>query len=151
MSRRLIAVLLALLALAALLLPGGPARPQSAAVIVTSFGPASAADIVARLLAAEFQPLLGRPFAVKNVTGAAGTIATSEVVRARPDGTNILLSPIGPITIQPHFMRNAGYRTTDLMPICMTTRAPLVLMTAEKTDLRSVADVVAPPGSPASR
>jgi tripartite-type tricarboxylate transporter receptor subunit TctC len=137
--RRLFAAALAAACLAPLAAP----RAQSANVITTSFGPAAATDVIARLLAAEFQPLLGTPFVVKNVTGAAGTIATNEVVRARPDGTNILLSPIGPITIQPSFMRNAGYRTTDLVPICMTTRAPLVLMTHERTGFRSLADVLA--------
>jgi len=119
-----------------------PAASQPANVITTSFGPAAATDVIARLLAAEFAPMLGQSFVVKNVTGAAGTIATNEVVRARPDGTNILLSPIGPITIQPSFMRNAGYRTTDLMPICMTTRAPLVMMAHQSSGLRTVAEVV---------
>jgi tripartite-type tricarboxylate transporter receptor subunit TctC len=137
-----------LAALAAVLLTAAAAsapaaRAQTTHVITTSFGPAAATDVIARLLAAEFTPMLGQTFVVKNVTGAAGIIATNEVVRARPDGTNILLSPIGPITIQPHFMRNAGYRAGDLVPICMTTRAPLVLMTPERTGFRTVADVVA--------
>lgn len=130
----------ALLALAAAVMP---AAAQQTIVITTSFGPAAATDVIARLLAAEFTPIFNQNFVVKNVTGAAGTIATNEVVRARPDGTNILLSPIGPITIQPTFMRNAGYRTTDLIPICMTTRAPLVLMTHERTGFTSLADVLA--------
>ncbi|WP_158292007.1 Bug family tripartite tricarboxylate transporter substrate binding protein [Paracraurococcus ruber] len=134
--------ILALLALVAGLASAGPARAQSAAVIVTSFGPASAADIVARLLAAEFQPLLGRPFAVKNVTGAAGTIAVNEVVRARPDGETLLFTPIGPIAIQPSFLRNAGYKASDLAPICMVNRAPLIMMTPQGSGLRTVADVV---------
>lgn len=132
---------LALLGLLALL--AGPARAQAPVVIVTSFGPASAADIVARLLAAEFQPMLGVPFAVKNTTGAAGTIAANEVVRARPDGQTLLFSPIGPIAIQPSFMRNAGYRATDLAPVCMVNRAPLIMMTPPGSGLRAVAEVVA--------
>lgn len=129
--------------LAALVAP--PLRAQGTAthVITTSFGPAAATDVIARLLAAEFSPIFGVNFVVKNITGAAGTIAANEVVRARPDGTNILLSPIGPITIQPSFMRNAGYRTADLIPICMTTRAPLVLMTTDKSGMASIAEVVA--------
>jgi tripartite-type tricarboxylate transporter receptor subunit TctC len=141
MRRPLVALAVVLLAAAAAV--PSTARAQPTNVITTNFGPAAATDLVARLLAAEFGPMFGQTFVVKNITGAAGTIAVNEVVRARPDGTNILLSPIGPITIQPHFMRNAGYRTTDLMPICMTTRAPLVLMTSDKTGFRGVGDVVA--------
>jgi len=130
-------------ALAALLLSAMPARAQAPIVITTSFGPASAADIVARLLAAEFQPIFNQPVVVKNITGAAGTIAAGEVVRARPDGLTVLFSPIGPIAIQPSFMRNAGYKPTDLVPICMVNQAPLVMMTPQNSGLRTVADVVA--------
>src|SRR5919112_269560 len=78
------------------------ARAQTPITIVTSFGSASVADIAARLLAAEFAPMLGAPVVVKNVTGAAGTIAANEAVRARPDGNTLLLSPAGPIAIQPN-------------------------------------------------
>ena len=144
-------VALAAALLAAVLAAPAPARAQPANVITTSFGPAAATDVVARLLAAEFTQTLGQPYVVKNVTGAAGTIATNEVVRARPDGTNILLSPIGPITIQPSFMRNAGYRTDDLVPVCMTTRAPLVLMTSDRAGFRSLADVLARGRAPGAR
>ncbi len=122
--------------------PVSPGRAQQANVITTSFGPAAATDVIARLLAAEFQPIFGTNFVVKNIVGAAGTIAANEVVRAKPDGTNILLSPIGPITVQPVFMRNAGYRTADLLPICMTTRAPLVLMVHKSAGVTSVQQIV---------
>jgi tripartite-type tricarboxylate transporter receptor subunit TctC len=133
----------ALILSAAALCAAPAARAQPTLVIVTSFGPASAADIVARLLAAEFTPRLGQPVAVKNVTGAAGTIAANEVVRARPDGLTLLFSPIGPIAIQPSFMRNAGYRAADLAPICMVNRAPLYMLTPQTSGMRTVADVVA--------
>lgn len=119
-----------------------PAKAQAPITIVTSFGSASAADIVARLLAAEFTPMLGVPVVVKNTTGAAGTIAANEVVRARPDGNTLLFSPIGPIAIQPSFMRNAGYRATDMAPVCMVNKAPLVMMTPPASGLRTVADVL---------
>jgi tripartite-type tricarboxylate transporter receptor subunit TctC len=119
------------------------ARAQTPVTIITSFGSASAADIVARLLAAEFTPVLGVPVVVKNTTGAAGTIAASEAVRARPDGNTLLFSPIGPIAIQPNSMRNAGYQPTDVEPVCMVNKAPLIMMTPPDSGLRTVADVAA--------
>ncbi len=120
-----------------------PARAQSTITIVTAFGAGSAADIVARLLAADFAPMLGQPVVVNNITGAAGTIAANQVVRARPDGLTLLFTPIGPIAIQPNFMRNAGYVAADLVPICMVNRAPLIMMTPPNSGLRTLADVVA--------
>jgi tripartite-type tricarboxylate transporter receptor subunit TctC len=130
-------------AAAALLLSCQTARAQAPVVITTSFGPASAADIVARLLAAEFQPIFNQPVVVKNITGAAGTIAAAEVVRAKPDGLTVLFTPIGPIAIQPSFMKNAGYKASDLAPICMVNQAPLVMMTPQNSGLKTMADVIA--------
>jgi tripartite-type tricarboxylate transporter receptor subunit TctC len=120
-----------------------PAMAQTPTVIVTSFGAGSAADIVARLLAPEFTTALGAPFVVKNTTGAAGTIAVNEVVRARPDGLTLLFSPAGPIAIQPSYMRNAGYKTADLAPICNVNEAGLVMMTPANSGLRTLADLLA--------
>ncbi len=131
---------IAALALCALALP---ARAQAPVTIVTAFGAGSAADIVARLLAADFAPILGTSVVVNNITGAAGTIAANQVVRARPDGNTLLFTPIGPIAIQPNFMRNAGYVAADLTPICMVNRAPLFMMTPANSGLRTLADVVA--------
>jgi tripartite-type tricarboxylate transporter receptor subunit TctC len=119
------------------------ARAQAPITIVTAFGAGSAADIVARLLAAEFAPTLGANVVVNNITGAAGTIAANAVVRARPDGQTLLFTPIGPIAIQPNFMRNAGYTAADLVPICMVNRAPLIMMTPQNSGLRTLADVIA--------
>ena len=119
------------------------ARAQSPVVIVANFGPGAANDVAARLLAAEFAPDLGAPFVVKNTTGAAGTIGAAEVVRARPDGQTLLLSTIGPITVQPSFMRNAGYRATDLAPICQVSDAALVIQTPRGSGLRTLADLEA--------
>ncbi|MEI6160582.1 MAG: tripartite tricarboxylate transporter substrate-binding protein, partial [Roseococcus sp.] len=136
------AMLMAVLAVLALL-PNGAVRAQAPVTIVTAFGAGSAADIVARLLAVEFAPTLGVPVVVNNITGAAGTIAANQVVRARPDGLTLLFTPIGPIAIQPNFMRNAGYVAADLVPICMVNRAPLIMMTPQNSGLRTLADVVA--------
>ena len=142
MRRRLAWIAAACLLAAAQSVP--PAKAQTTPItIVTSFGSASAADIVARLLATEFTPMLGTPVVVRNVSGAAGTIAANEVVRARPDGNTLLFSPIGPIAIQPNFLRNAGYRATDLAPVCMVNSAPLLMMTPASSGLRTVADVAA--------
>jgi tripartite-type tricarboxylate transporter receptor subunit TctC len=133
----------AVIAMLALLLAPCLARAQAPTVIVVNFGPGAANDVAARLLAAEFQAETGTPFIVKNTTGAAGTIGAQEVVRAKPDGQTLLLSPIGPVTIQPSYMRNAGYRTTDLAPICMVTDAALVIQTPRNSGLKTMADLVA--------
>ncbi len=132
----------AMLAALLLLVPAARAQTAGNITIITAFGAGSAADIGARLLAAEFPRLLGQPVVVNNITGAAGTIAANQVVRARPDGQTLLFTPGGPIVIQPSFMRNAGYTAADLVPICMLNRAPLIMMTPRNSGLRTLADVL---------
>ncbi|MBK1659075.1 tripartite tricarboxylate transporter substrate binding protein [Paracraurococcus ruber] len=133
----------AIAALFALLLAPLAARAQAPTVIVVNFGPGAANDIAARLVAQEFQAEFGSPFVVKNTAGAAGTLGAQEVVRARPDGLTLLLSPIGPIAVQPSYMRNAGYRTSDLAPVCMLTDAALVIQTPKTSGLRTIDDLIA--------
>ena len=120
-----------------------PALAQSPITIVVNFGAGAANDVAARLIAQEWTQSLGQPVIVKNTTGASGTLGALEVVRARPDGLTLLLSTIGPIAIQPHFMRNAGYAPRDLSPICQVSDAALVLQTPQNSGLRTLADVAA--------
>ena len=120
-----------------------PAQAQAPVTIVVNFGPGAANDVAARLIAAEWTTSLGQSFIVKNTTGASGTIGALEVVRARPDGQTLLLSTVGPIAIQPSFMRAAGYATRDLVPICQVTDAALVIQTPPASGLRTLADIAA--------
>lgn len=108
-----------------------PARAQAPITIVVGFTAAGPSDMMARLMAPELSTRLGAPVVVRNATGAAGTIGAHEVARARPDGTTLLMSPVGPMVIQPHFRRDLPYTATDFTPICQVADTPVVLMTTQ--------------------
>jgi tripartite-type tricarboxylate transporter receptor subunit TctC len=97
---------------------------------------------MARLLAPEFSAALGSPVVVKNTAGAAGGIGAAEVARSRPDGTTLLLSPVGAMAIQPHFRADLPYKPSDFAPICQIADTPVVLMAAPNSGIRTVADLV---------
>ncbi|MFM7607837.1 MAG: tripartite tricarboxylate transporter substrate-binding protein, partial [Alphaproteobacteria bacterium] len=99
-----------------------PAKAQIS--LVVNFSAGGPSDIVARLMQNDMAAALGQPVVVRNVVGAGGTIGTAEVARARPDGQTILLSPIGPIAIQPHFRSNLTYRLENLAAICQVADSP---------------------------
>jgi tripartite-type tricarboxylate transporter receptor subunit TctC len=99
-------------------------------------------DIIGRLIQPVLAEQLGGQIIIRNVGGATGTIGTSEVVRARPDGTMLLLTSMAPIAIQPSFLANAPYRPDQLAPVCLVAEAPATLMTPKATGIRTIADIV---------
>jgi tripartite-type tricarboxylate transporter receptor subunit TctC len=137
-------VLLAWLLLSVLSLPN--AWAQSAITIVVNFAAGGSADRMARLLAPEMAEALGTQVVVKNSTGAAGAIGAAEVARARPDATTLLLTTTGPMAIQPHFRTDLPYKISDFAPICLLGDAPVMMMAAPASGLRTVADVLARAG-----
>ena len=60
-----------------------PARPIRA---IIPFGAGSATDLVPRIVFEQLSPQLGQPIVVENRTGAGGTLGTSAVAKADPDG-----------------------------------------------------------------
>ncbi len=120
------------------------ATPAAAQVTMVIAWPAGGAtDISGRIMQPVLAEALGEPVIIRNVTGAAGTIGAAEVARARPDGKTILITPVGPMMIQPQLRRNVGYTPADFTPICQVLDSPVIMMTPKTSGLRTLADVIA--------
>jgi len=65
-----------------------PARPIT---LIVPFALSALNGIIARVLSEGFRTSFGQPGIVENVTGADGTIATSRVARAAPDGYTLIV------------------------------------------------------------
>lgn len=76
-----------------------PDRPIS---VMIAWGTGGATDVVTRALHPVLAEKLGTDLVIRNVAGAAGTIGTAEAAAADADGYNILVTPPGALTIQPH-------------------------------------------------
>lgn len=124
--------------------PAGQAQsdyPSKPVTITVAWGAGGATDSVTRALQDAFARELGADVVVKNVSGAAGTIGTAEVGSARPDGYNVLITPAGPMTTQPH-LRSLPYELDSFDSIGRITISPMLMMTAPDSELTSVQDVV---------
>src|SRR5690606_20263318 len=69
--------------------------PDHAINMVVPFSAGGPTDNVARSLAEAMRPTLGQTIVVENKAGAGGTIGTSQIARAKPDGYSFLLMHIG--------------------------------------------------------
>jgi len=119
------ATTVALAALAAFTLAAGmPAQAQDKidkpVHIIVGFPAGGTADIMARAVADKMKDSLGQPVIVENRPGAIGRIAADAVKAAPPDGSMIMVMPIGPMAVVPHTYKTLSYDPIkDFAPIGM--------------------------------
>jgi tripartite-type tricarboxylate transporter receptor subunit TctC len=113
---------LAALALAGIAAAGAtdpyPARPVRLVVGFSAGGPT---DLPARLIGDKLGALLGQRVVVENKPGAAGMLATREVLAQPADGHTLLLCTHFE-SINTVLYRNVSYKLTDLAPISMIAK-----------------------------
>ncbi|CAH0215831.1 tripartite tricarboxylate transporter substrate binding protein [Roseomonas sp. CECT 9278] len=118
-------------------------RPGQQVRIIVPAAAGGTTDIMARILAQYLQQRWGTPVVVENRAGGGGTIGTLEMVRARPDGTTLMLGNIGPQAIAYSLFRNLPYRAEQITPIAGTIRGPNVLVVNPNVPARTVAELAA--------
>jgi tripartite-type tricarboxylate transporter receptor subunit TctC len=136
--RFLTGLLLSLLSACALAqsYPGKPVR------VIISFTPASATDIVGRLVSARLAEYWGQPVVPENRAGAGGSIGSAVVAKAAPDGYTLLINS-NAHSVNPAIYANLAYDTvkdfTDIVPLSM---APNVLVVNVDSPHKSLMDLV---------
>jgi tripartite-type tricarboxylate transporter receptor subunit TctC len=104
------------------------AYPNRPVRIIVPNAPAGLADVTARLLAAKLAEGLAQQVIVENRVGAGSTIGTAAAVKAAPDGYTLLVV-FDSHARNPHLFRNLEYDTvSDLAPVSLLVRGPLVLV-----------------------
>jgi tripartite-type tricarboxylate transporter receptor subunit TctC len=97
------------------------AYPSHPVRLVVGFGAGGSTDIPARFIADKLGSLLGQRVIVENKTGAAGMLATRDVLAQPADGYNLLLcTHFEPINTA--LYKNPGFKLADLAPISLITK-----------------------------
>jgi tripartite-type tricarboxylate transporter receptor subunit TctC len=103
-----------------------PSRPVR---IVVPFAAGGAADTFGRLYADALSAAFGRQFYVENRLGAGGVLAAEEVVRAKPDGSTLMVSGIPTHVLGPAMKQDIGFDPMrDFTHIAYFGGAPNVLV-----------------------
>jgi len=104
--------------------------------------PGGGSDFTARVLAQGLTASLGQPVIVEN-RGGSGVIAAMAVVKAPPDGYNLLLFG-STIWLLPFLQDDVPYDPVrDLAPVTLTNRAPNILVVHPSLPVKSVRELVA--------
>jgi tripartite-type tricarboxylate transporter receptor subunit TctC len=77
--------------------------------ILVGFPAGGTADLIARVVADKLKDSVGQPVIVENRPGAIGRIAAEAVKNAPPDGSMIMVMPIGPMAVVPHVYSDITY------------------------------------------
>ena len=120
------------------------AWPERPVTIIVPFGPGSANDVLARLIAPHLTRAWGQPVVVNNVVGAAGTIGVDRVAKSAPDGLTIALAADAAIVVRVSMSPRPPYDPlTDLAPISQLGRTPNILVVSNATPYTGLAQIVA--------
>ena len=118
--------------------------PSKPVTIVVPFPAGGALDTVARVIADQMRTDLGQAVIVDNRAGAGGTVGSSLVARAEPDGYTILLGSVATHAIAAGLYQKLSYDPiNDFVPITQLTSSPLVLTVSPQLKATSVAELIA--------
>jgi tripartite-type tricarboxylate transporter receptor subunit TctC len=94
--------------------------PSRTITMIVPIAPGVGTDALARILAEHMRGTLGQSIIVENITGAGGTIGTTHVARAVPDGYTLSVGNIGTHVISPATYPNIQYHPLkDFEPIAL--------------------------------
>ena len=117
-----------------------PSRPVR---VIVPFPAGQATHVLARLVTQSMGEKFGVGFPVDNRSGAAGIIGMEAVAKAEPDGYTILVSPSGPLAMNPWLYGKLGYDPVkSFEPITLLGTIPLVLVVHPSVPAASVEEFV---------
>ncbi len=122
-----------------------PALAQPAAPIRILVGapPGGSTDTLARELAREMGPLLGRTVLVENKSGAGGNLAADAVAKAAPDGNTLLLSFTSHTINATLYPKLPFDPVADFTPLTMVATSPSVLVAHPGLPANNVKELIA--------
>lgn len=116
--------------------------PRQPVTIIVPYAPGGVTDIYGRVIA----DYLGRqwkvPVIVKNEAGGGTMIGTSAAARAEPDGNTILLTSYA-YTSNPVLRKDLSYDKNAFRPVMLLGNSRNMLVVSARSDLHTLADVVA--------
>ena len=142
--RKLIAALVALVALLSAPVASAETYPNRPVKMVVPFGPGTITDTLARIFSQELSQVLGQPVVVINKSGADGSIGATETARSAPDGYTLMLAPNSAIAVVPLLRKVKPYDTVaDFTPISFMGDTTFLFVTHPSLPVKTLPELIA--------
>ena len=143
-TKRLSVYAISLLALLPLTTVAQSNYPNKPINFIVPYGAGGGADSRSRQIAQKMSVILKQPIIVDNKPGAGGNIGTEFIARAAPDGYTIGMGNFAPMAVNKTLFGNLRYDPeTDIAPIVLIEKGPLVLVVNPSSPYKTVQDIVA--------
>jgi len=118
--------------------------PSKPIRIIAPFGPGTATDTVARVIASELSRRTGQSVVVENKPGAEGQIGAQMAAAAAPDGYTIFVTTQTTQAINQHVYKALPYDPVKgFAPISGLSSGAQIVMVRNELPVKSIADLVA--------
>jgi tripartite-type tricarboxylate transporter receptor subunit TctC len=120
---------------------GWPARPLT---MVVPFATGSGSDILGRIIGPRIAENLGASVIVENAGGAGGMIGAARVMKAAPDGYQLLLATAGTHAVNQTLYKKPLYNAaTDFEPVALVASTPILLVTRQDLPADNLSEFIA--------
>jgi len=118
--------------------------PNRPITLIVPFAAGGGVDASARLQALAMGEILGQTIVVENVGAAAGTVGTSRVAKAAPDGYTMLIGNSGTqVYSQSLYKRRPYDAVADFEPLGLVTESPRILVARNGLPVKNLQELVA--------
>jgi tripartite-type tricarboxylate transporter receptor subunit TctC len=115
--------------------------PQRIVKLIVPLGPASGADVTARLLADHLSRRWGQAVVVENRPGADGIVGLTAFLSGSDDHV-LLFTPTGTFTAHPFLHEKLAYNPNQLVPIARVTNTLVAITIPTSLKLNSLAELM---------
>ncbi len=121
----------------------GDNYPNRTITMVLPYPAGGSSFVIAQLIGEQLRAKFGQPVVVDTRGGAGGSIGTTAVARADPDGYTLLITPLAPIIYNPFTRKNLGYDATALERVADIAVTPYVLAVRSDFPATNVREFIA--------
>ena len=118
--------------------------PSKTITWVCPYAAGGNADNRSRQVAKVMGALLGQSIIIENTAAAGGNIGTEAIAKAKPDGYTFGMGNFAPLAVNHALFKKLNFNPfTDLVPIALIEKGPLILMVRSDSPYKTVKDLVA--------